>query len=131
MLISLIYLYLYPCAISGEKSNNFSMVITFQMLSNRLAPSIGLLLITLIIIASGVDRTHAFAWTGRLVDTCKRNGQWVCDRDDALPVPDEVVEVCEACGQYWSNTPGLTWCCRCNDRVYAFCYEAVYGEPLY
>jgi hypothetical protein len=42
-------------------------------------------------------------------------------------VPLIVVEICEACGQYWSSIIGLNYCCRCNDKVLAFCWEAVQG----
>jgi hypothetical protein len=38
-----------------------------------------------------------------------------------------VVEVCEACGQFWTSIVGLSYCCRCNDKVFAFCLDAVKG----
>jgi len=44
---------------------------------------------------------------------------------EVLPI---IVETCEACGQFWSSIIGLNYCCRCNDKVFAFCYEAVHGS---
>jgi hypothetical protein len=42
-------------------------------------------------------------------------------------IPLRVIEVCDACGQYWASIIGLTYCCRCNEMVFAFCQEAYFG----
>ncbi|ELU10427.1 hypothetical protein CAPTEDRAFT_209671 [Capitella teleta] len=53
--------------------------------------------------------------------TCKR---------DIFRIPREIHLICETCGEYWGNIPGLTYCCLCSDRIFGFCLEAVTGYRL-
>lgn len=61
-----------------------------------------------------------------LREICGVDANWVCPKniDD---VPEEVIQVCEACQNYWGNVPGFAFCCRCSDRVFDFCWQAVIG----
>lgn len=42
----------------------------------------------------------------------------------------EALYTCEACGNLWSNVVGMAWCCRCNPKVFAFCWEKVHDQAL-
>lgn len=64
-----------------------------------------------------------------IVDTrqlCGLDENFECQRKN---VPDIVKSVCDACGQMWTDV-GLSYCCRCDQYVFASCYEAVFGEPM-
>ena len=61
-----------------------------------------------------------------LYDFCGVDANWVCPKD-INNVPDEVMQVCEACGNYWGNMPGFAFCCRCNEKIFGFCVDAVLG----
>lgn len=63
---------------------------------------------------------------------CRVGSNWSCQKQNAGGgrISSEVAEVCEVCGRYWANVLGLTYCCRCNDQVFEFCWEAVRGQPL-
>ena len=65
-----------------------------------------------------------------MVSTCHLRSNWSCRKQKPGPVSLEVVEVCETCGRFWANILGLTYCCRCNSQVFAFCWQAVKGKPL-
>ena len=65
-----------------------------------------------------------------LLDMCGVGKDWIC-RKNIEKVPVEVAEICEACGNYWGNVPGFAYCCRCSERVFGFCYQAVVGGGYY
>ncbi|KAI0213804.1 hypothetical protein LSAT2_001141 [Lamellibrachia satsuma] len=64
--------------------------------------------------------------TGVVSDLCGFGTDGLCAKN-VNAVPPEVLEVCEACGNYWGNLPGFAYCCRCSDKIFAFCLEAVLG----
>jgi len=54
-----------------------------------------------------------------------------CARDrKSETLDDDALYTCEACGNIWSNIPGMAWCCRCNPKVFAFCWEKVHEQAL-
>ena len=67
-----------------------------------------------------------------VIGACREGSNWKCAGAPVVrtggAVDPGVAEVCETCGQYWANVRGLTFCCRCNDKVFAFCWLAVKGE---
>ena len=60
------------------------------------------------------------------MDVCGMDENWVCDKN-IEKVPLEIVEICEACGNYWGNVPGFGYCCRCSPKIFDFCMVAVLG----
>lgn len=54
--------------------------------------------------------------------------RWVSSEDQLVDAVMKVIEVCEACGQFWASLIGLNYCCRCNDKVFEFCVQAVHGD---
>ena len=62
-----------------------------------------------------------------LFEMCGIDANWLCQKKNVDMVPVEVIEICEACGNYWGNMPGFAFCCRCSQHVFGFCYEAVIG----
>ena len=62
-----------------------------------------------------------------LMSMCGQQDEWICSKNiEAVPI--EVMEVCDACGSFWWNVPGVAFCCRCSELVFGFCYDAVYGR---
>ena len=61
-----------------------------------------------------------------LMKMCGLDNDNRCLRDIDV-VPDAVAEVCDACGNFWGNVEGFSYCCRCSDKVFEFCYIAVFG----
>ena len=54
------------------------------------------------------------------------NSDLTCKRPVGL-MPYEIHIVCETCGEFWGNIPGLTYCCLCSDKIFDFCLQAVSG----
>ena len=50
-----------------------------------------------------------------------------CMQANVSPLPT-VVDICDTCGNFWGHVPGFVFCCRCDDRVFSFCMEAVMGS---
>lgn len=67
-----------------------------------------------------------FVTTKSFMDVCGVDENWVCDKN-IEKVPPPIVEVCEACGNYWGNIPGFGYCCRCSPKIFDFCLVAVFG----
>ena len=82
------------------------------------------------IILQGVLITAAPATRNSMsvVSTCRYGKTWSCEKYGFGRLPAEITEVCDACGNFWGNIIGLTYCCRCNDKVFEFCWHAVRGD---
>ena len=73
--------------------------------------------------ASGSDPKSA----NRLIQMCGLGSNGICAVKNVMQVPPVVIEICARCGNYWGNLPGFDYCCRCSDKIFAFCMEAVLG----
>ena len=93
----------------------------FQMSSPVLVRLLGLVLLLLFTLTNLVPAVSSMA----LIDFCGL-GSELCRKNVDIVHP-YIAEVCEACGNFWENVPGFAYCCRCDDKIFAFCMEAVEG----
>lgn len=61
-----------------------------------------------------------------MMQMCGMDDEWICNKN-VEKVPRKVAQICEICGYYWGNVPGLGYCCRCSPKVFDFCVIAVLG----
>lgn len=80
----------------------------------------GLSFLLLIFLIQLVPQVQAMS----LLQACGLDEDLRCGHDTE-DVPLIVAQVCEACGNYWGNYPGFSYCCRCSEMVFDFCYVAV------
>ena len=92
----------------------------FQMLPTKLLRCVCLI----VFIVSSLATVTADS--GIAPDLCGFGTHGICAKN-INAVPPEVLVICEACGNYWGNLPGFAYCCRCSDKIFAFCMEAVLG----
>src|SRR6218665_2991959 len=88
-------------------------------------------LVVTILLAVGDHKAtvQSFPFMTAVMGHCRKDGHWHCTKKPTQPIPIDVIEVCAICGDYWSHMVGLTWCCRCDQRVFSFCWNAVYEDP--
>jgi len=65
-----------------------------------------------------------------LIGACQYSDRFNCATDWKSETLDmKALQTCEACANYWSNVIGMAWCCRCNPKVFAFCWSVVNEQP--
>ncbi|ELU10426.1 hypothetical protein CAPTEDRAFT_209670 [Capitella teleta] len=71
------------------------------------------------------DLVH-FVSAMKFEDVCSLENSIVC-KERNRNIPADLLEVCDACGNFWGNIPGLSHCCTCNGHIFQFCLTAVMG----